>query len=203
MEPIALSTNKYLLLVEDGMYFGFKNGKHMQKYFENLELGKDDQKIDVIKYDDIISVKDSQEYNSFVVEHTQGGERKTTEFVLHENEPNEKALWLVQGLVQHLGLTALSTEVESPKTSYIAGGIISALLVCYSIWGYSIAMSMVGRRVHSLIYALLQPAVYLGPTGTAILGIILTALCIWFFIIRRSRKQYVSTTYGKGSKETV
>ena len=135
--------------------------------------------------------------------HSQGGENKTTEFVLHENEPDEKALWLVQGLVQHLELTTLSTEVESPKTSYIAGGIISALLVCYSIWGYSIAMSMVGRRVPSIIYALLQPAVYLGPTGTAILGVILTALCIWFFIIRRSRKQYVSTTYGKGSKETV
>ena len=203
MEHIALSTNKYLLLVEDGMYYGFKNGKHMQKYFEELESGKEDKKIEVIKYDDIITIKDSQEYNAFTVIHSQGGENKTTEFVLHENEPDEKALWLVQGLVQHLELTTLSTEVESPKTSYIAGGIISALLVCYSIWGYSIAMSMVGRRVHSIIYALLQPAVYLGPTGTAILGVILTALCIWFFIIRRSRKQYVSTTYGKGSKETV
>lgn len=203
MEPIALSKNKYLLLVEDGMYYGFKNGKHMQKYFEELESGKEDKKIEVIKYDDIITIKDSQEYNAFTIIHSQGGENKTTEFVLHENEPDEKALWLVQGLVQHLELTTLSTEVESPKTSYIGGGIISALLVCYSIWGYSIAMSMVGRRVPSTIYALLQPAVYLGPTGTAILGVILTALCIWFFIIRRSRKQYVSTTYGKGSKETV
>ena len=43
MEPIALSTNKYLLLVEDGMYYGFKNGKHMQKYFEELESGKEDK----------------------------------------------------------------------------------------------------------------------------------------------------------------
>ena len=203
MEPIALSTNKYLLLVEDGMYYGFKNGKHMQKYFEELESGKEDKKIDIIKYDDIITIKDSQEYNAFTVIHLQGGENKTTEFILHENEPDEKALWLVQGLVQHLGLTALSTEVESPKTSYIEGGIISALLVCYSIWGHTIAMNAVGCRVPSYIYALLQPAIYLGPTGTAILGIVLTGLCIWFFILRRSRKQYVSTTYGKGNKETV
>ena len=84
MEPIALSTNKYLLLVEDGMYYGFKNGKHMQKYFEELESGKEDKKIEVIKYDDIITIKDSQEYNAFTVIHSQGGENKTTEFVLHE-----------------------------------------------------------------------------------------------------------------------
>lgn len=71
MEPIALSTNKYLLLVEDGMYYGFKNGKHIQKYFEELESGNEDKKIEVIKYDDIITIKDSQEYNAFTVIHSQ------------------------------------------------------------------------------------------------------------------------------------
>ena len=58
MEPIALSTNKYLLLVEDGMYYGFKNGKHMQKYFEELESGKEDKKIEIIKYSNtLINIK--------------------------------------------------------------------------------------------------------------------------------------------------
>ncbi len=201
MEPIALSTNKYLLLIEDGMYYGFEDGKHMQKYFEELESGKEDKKIEIIKYDDIITIKDSQEYNAFTIIHSQGGEDKTTEFILHADEPEEKALWLVQALVEYLGLTTLSTEAESPKISYIAGGIISALLACYSIWGYSIAMNLVGCRVHSIIYILLQPAVYLGPIGTAILGVVLTALCVWFFIIRRSRKKFVSTTYGRKCEE--